>query len=49
LSLDLADLLATTSRPLLLVIDDLHDADPSSLQLLAKLATGSAGVRCGPR
>ncbi|HKS51913.1 MAG TPA: ATP-binding protein [Pseudonocardiaceae bacterium] len=38
LSLDLADLLATTSRPLLLVIDDLHDADPSSLQLLAKLA-----------
>ncbi|HJT02638.1 MAG TPA: AAA family ATPase, partial [Pseudonocardiaceae bacterium] len=38
LSLDLADLLAATSQPLLLVIDDLHEGDPSSLQLLVELA-----------
>jgi hypothetical protein len=40
LSLDLADLLATSagSQPLLLVIDDLHEADPSSLQLLIEVA-----------
>jgi hypothetical protein len=38
LSLDLAGLLAAASQPLLVVIDDLHDADPSSLQLLVELA-----------
>lgn len=40
LSLDLAGMLATSaaSQPMLVVIDDLHEADPSSLQLLAELA-----------
>jgi type II secretory pathway predicted ATPase ExeA len=38
LSHDLTGLLGTSSRPLLVVIDDLHDADPSSLQLLVELA-----------
>src|SRR5207248_2046850 len=44
LSLDLADLLATTPQPLLVVIDDLHEADPSSLQLLAELAPSLRGM-----
>jgi hypothetical protein len=40
LSLDLAGMLATSaaSQPVLLVIDDLQEADPSSLQLLTELA-----------
>jgi predicted ATPase len=44
LSLDLADLLAATSQPTLVVIDDLHEADPSSLQLLAELAPSLRGT-----
>ncbi len=40
LSLDLAGMLATSaaSHPVLVVIDDLQEADPSSLQLLTELA-----------
>ncbi|HZC41597.1 MAG TPA: AAA family ATPase, partial [Streptosporangiaceae bacterium] len=43
---DLAELVAATAarRPLLLIIDDLHDADASSLRLLSELAPSLRGT-----
>ncbi len=38
LSFDLAEVIAAAARPVLVVIDDAHQADPSSLRLLADLA-----------
>jgi predicted ATPase len=37
LSFDLAEVIAAAARPVLVVIDDAHQADPSSLRLLAEL------------
>ncbi|MBO0774278.1 MAG: AAA family ATPase, partial [Actinobacteria bacterium] len=46
LAFDLAGLVAATAarRPVLLIIDDLHDADASSLRLLAELAPSLRGT-----
>ena len=38
LSFDLAEVIAAAAQPVLVVIDDAHQADPSSLRLLAELA-----------
>jgi hypothetical protein len=37
LSFDLAEVIAAAAQPVLVVIDDAHQADPSSLRLLAEL------------